>query len=204
MKNFLLSTYRLRILFRGVFLLLALATLGLALSVLQQEKQLSYNNYQVNFNKTRNQIAATLRHPAGQLALLNPRDSLNLNQANGLHPLLLPFSALDFDDQSKVQQAIAMSGCLVQYGEHGSLCVGIGNNPWAGGFIYVAGSFNSAALVSRPRGQAVREEAHRIQVSVALRGEHYQWIAPFEEEPAVKTNVGIRGRWVGFLVILVN
>ncbi|WP_395005948.1 sensor histidine kinase [Undibacterium sp.] len=199
MKNFLLSTYRLRILFRGVFLLLALATLGLALSVLQQEKQLSYNNYQVNFNKTRNQIAATLRHPAGQLALLNPRDSLNLNQANGLHPLLLPFSALDFDDQSKVQQAIAMSGCLVQYGEHGSLCVGIGNNPWAGGFIYVAGSFNSAALVSRPRGQAVREEAHRIQVSVALRGEHYQWIAPFEEEPTAKTNVGVRGRWVGFL-----
>lgn len=207
MKNFLLSTYRLRLLFRGVFLLLGLATLGLALSVLQQEKQLSYNNYQSNFNKTRNQILATLRHPAGQLALLNPRsttvdgavDSAVTEEGGALHPLLLPFSALDFDDQSKVQQAIAMSGCLVQYGDHGSLCVGIGNNPWAGGFIYVAGSFNSAALVSRPRGQMVRDEAHRIRVSVALRGEHYQWIAPFEEEPAIKGNVGLRGRWVGFV-----
>ncbi len=203
MKKLLLSSYRLRLLFRGVFLLLGLATLGLALSVLQQEKQLSYNNYQTNFNKTRNQILATLRHPAGQLALLNPR-SVTLDGAVAedgavLHPLLLPFSALDFDDQSKVQQAIAMSGCLVQYGEHGSLCVGIGNNPWAGGFIYVAGSFNSAALVSRPRGQMVRDEAHRIRVSVALRGEHYQWIAPFEEEPAIKGNVGLRGRWVGFV-----
>lgn len=203
MKKFLLSSYRLRLLFRGVFLLLSLATIGLALSVLQQEKQLSYNNYQANFNKTRNQIVATLRHPAGQLALLNPRsvidESNRVDDTGVLHPLLLPFSALDFDDQSKVQQAIAMSGCLVQYGEQGSLCVGIGNNPWAGGFIYVAGSFNSAALVSRPRGQMVRDEAHRIRVSVSLRGEHYQWIAPFEEEPASKANVGLRGRWVGFV-----
>lgn len=199
MKRFLLSSYRLRIIFRSVFLFLALATLGLALSVLQQEKQLSYNNYQTNFSKTRLQIAATLRHPAGQLALLNPPQR---QEAANLHPLLLPFSALDFDDQSKVQQAVAMSGCLVQYGSDGSLCIGIGNNPWAGGFIYVAGSFNSAALVSRPSGQAVRDEAHRIQVSVSLRGQHYQWIAPFEEEVNPKTNngnAGIRGHWVGFL-----
>ena len=199
MRKFLLSSYRLRILFRGVFLLLALATVALALTVLQQEKQLSYNNYQTNFNKTRNQIAATLRHPAGQLALLNPRVDEGINEAGGLHPLLLPFSALDFDDQSKVQQAIAMSGCLVQYGDLGSLCVGIGNNPWAGGFIYVAGSFNSAKLLARARGQAVGDDAHRIQVSVAIRGEHYEWIAPFEEEPATRANVGVRGRWVGFL-----
>ena len=200
MKQFLLSSYRLRLLFRGVFLLLGLATIGLALSVLQQEKQLSYNNYQTNFNKTRNQIAATLRHPAGQLALLNPRsETEQIYDGGALHPLLLPFSALDFDDQNKVQQAISMSGCLVQYGDDGSLCVGIGNNPWAGGFIYVAGSFNSARLVSRPRGQIGGNEAHRIRVSVALRGEHYQWIAPFEEEPTNKNNAGMRGRWVGFL-----
>ncbi len=196
MKRFLLATYRLRIIFRGVFLLLALATLGLALSLLQQEKQLSYHNYQANFNKTIHQITATLRHPAGQLALLNPPAN---QEAASLHPLLLPFSALDFDDQSKVQQAIAMSGCLVQYGNDGSLCVGIGNNPWAGGFIYVAGSFNSAALVSHRRGQWVRDEAHRIRVSVSLRGQHYQWIAPFEEELSAKANGGKRGRWLGFV-----
>ena len=198
MKRWLVASYRLRIIFRGVFLLLALATLGLALSLLQQEKQLSYNNYQANFSKTVSQISATLRHPAGQLALLNP--PLNQDTAS-LHPLLLPFSALDFDDQSKVQQAIAMSGCLVQYGNDGSLCVGIGNNPWAGGFIYVAGSFNSPALVSHTRGQVIDDQAHRIKVSVALRGQHYQWIAPFEEEPNPKSTTGLRGikgRWLGY------
>jgi signal transduction histidine kinase len=196
MKRFFFSAYRLRILFRGVFLLLGLATLGLALSVLQQEKQLSYNNYRTNFSKTNHQISATLRHPAGQLAMLNPP----LGQATAtLHPLLLPFSAIDFDDQNKVQQAIAMSGCLVQYGNDGSLCVGIGNNPWAGGYIYVAGSFKSASLVSRPRGQAVRDEAHRIRVGVTIRDQHYQWIAPFEEEPLLKVSTGLRGRWTGFM-----
>ncbi|WMW82205.1 HAMP domain-containing sensor histidine kinase [Undibacterium cyanobacteriorum] len=197
MKRWLVASYRLRIIFRGVFLLLALATLALALSLLQQEKQLSYNSYQSNFNKTVSQISATLRHPAGQLALLNP--PLNQDTAS-LHPLLLPFSALDFDDQSKVQQAIAMSGCLVQYGNDGSLCVGIGNNPWAGGFIYVAGSFNSPSLVSHVRGQVLDQQAHRIKVSVALRGQHYQWFAPFEEETGVRSNglIGIKGRWLGF------
>ncbi len=195
MKKILLATYRLRILFRGVFLLLALATVALAISVLQQEKQLSYKNYQANFQKTRSQISANLLHPAGQLALLNPPVE---QESASLHPLLLPFSALDFDDQSKVQQAIALSGCLVQFGNEGSLCVGIGNNPWAGGFIYVAGSFNSHRLVSHPRGQIVRDEAHRIKVSVTLRGQHYQWLAPFEEESAQQSSGGMRGRWTGF------
>lgn len=196
MGKFLLATYRLRILFRGVFLLLALATVGLALSVLQQEKQLSYNNYQSNFNKTRQQISATLRHPAGQLALLNPQSE---NQRASLRPLLLPYSAIDFDDQNKVQQAIAMSGCLVQYGNAGALCSGIGNNPWAGGFIYVAGNFNSTQLVSHKRGNDSLEQAHRLKVSVSLRGQTYRWIAPFEEEIApARQNQGVRGRWTGF------
>ncbi|MFZ6769137.1 sensor histidine kinase [Undibacterium sp. Di26W] len=196
MSKFLLATYRLRILFRGVFLLLAMATVGLALSVLQQEKQLSYNNYQSNFNKTRLQISATLRHPAGQLALLNPPAD---KQPASLRPLLLPYSAIDFDDQNKVQQAIAMSGCLVQYGNNGALCSGIGNNPWAGGFIYVAGNFNSTQLVSHKRGNDSLSQAHRLKVSVSLRGQTYRWIAPFEEEVApARQNQGVRGRWTGF------
>ena len=196
MGKFLLASYRLRILFRGVFLLLALATVGLALSVLQQEKQLSYNNYQASFNKTRQQISATLRHPAGQLALLNPPAE---TRAASLRPLLLPYSAIDFDDQNKVQQAIAMSGCLVQYGSAGALCSGIGNNPWAGGFIYIAGNFNSSQLVSHKRGNESLMQSHRLKVSVSLRGQTYRWIAPFEEETApARQNQGIRGRWTGF------
>jgi hypothetical protein len=101
--------YRLRLLLRAAFGFLMLATVGLALSVLQQEKQLSYKNYQANFHKTREQVSATLRHPAGQLALLNPPG--RQTGGAGLRPLLLPFAGLDFDDQQKVQQAMAMSGC---------------------------------------------------------------------------------------------
>src|SRR5262245_22500743 len=119
-----LTPYRLRILLRMAFPLLALATLGLAVSVLQQEKQLRYQAYEQSFYKTREQIAATLRHPTGQLALLNP----GAGQAGGLHPVLLPYAALDFDDQAKVQQAVDMAGCAAQYGNKGTLCVGIGNN----------------------------------------------------------------------------
>ena len=164
-----LVPYRVRLLLRAVFVFLMMATVGLALSVLQQEKQLSYKNYQTNFQKTREQIAATLRHPSGQLALLNP----SAVSGAALHPLLLPFAALDFDDLQKVQQAVAMSGCLAQYGSNGSLCVGIGNNPWAGGFIYVAGTFDSALLVPHVRGDQVLDQAHRVHVKVALRGQVY-------------------------------
>lgn len=189
-----LAEYRLRLLFRGAFLLLAIATVALALSVLQQEKQVSYNNYQTSFKKTQQQISATLRNPVGQLALLNPPGD---KKTAGLHPLLLPFSALDFDDQSKVQQAITMSGCLVQYGSSGSLCVGIGNNPWAGGYIYAAGNFDSTTLVAHHRGDNDLNQVHRMKVSVTLRGQSYRWIAPFELD-AVFKNQGIRGRFTGF------
>lgn len=187
--------YRLRILLRAVFLLLAVGTVGLAVSVLQQEKQLSYHNYQNSFQKTARQISTTLRHPSGQLALLNPASG-NAS-AVPLHPVLLPFASLDFDDQHKVQQAVAMSGCLLQHGDSSSLCVGVGNNPWAGGFIYIAGGFDSTALVAHQRGDEVLDQAHRVLVSVALRGQRYQWIAPFE---ASGDGPARRGRLTGFAV----
>ncbi|SHH72759.1 HAMP domain-containing sensor histidine kinase [Massilia sp. CF038] len=191
--------YRLRILLRAAFLLLALATLGLAVSVLQQEKQLSYNNYQAGFQKTAQQIGATLRHPSGQLALLNP--PRGGPAAAPLHPVLLPYASLDFDDQNKVEQAVALSGCLVQYGTSGNLCVGVGNNAWHGGYVYVAGSFDSTALVAHQRGDAILDQSHRVLVSLAMRGQQYAWIAPFElapDEPGTKSGPGLRGRLTGF------
>lgn len=190
--------YRLRILLRAAFLLLALATMALAVSVLQQEKQLSYGAYQASFRKTGDQIAATLRHPSGQLALLNPAAR---SESPFLRPLLLPFPALDFDDQQKVQQAIAMSGCLRQYGENGSLCAGVGNNAWAGGFIYVAGSVDSPRLVSHRSGDEVLRLSHRVRVAVTMRGQTWRWIAPFEEEPAPRQPnrfAPVVGRLTGF------
>jgi signal transduction histidine kinase len=194
-----LAQYRLRILFRGAFLLLAVATVALALYVLQQEKQLSYKNYQASFRKTGDQILATLRHPAGQLALLNPR--AENGGAAALHPVLLPFPSLDFDDQNKVRQAITMSGCLVQYGDNGALCVAIGNNPWAGGFIYAAGSFVSDELMPHQRGEQDIGDAHRVRVTVTLRGQTYRWIAPFEKngDPNAVQTRGAHGRLTGFL-----
>lgn len=177
MLNWLLS-FRLRLLFRGAFLLLAAATVLLALYLLREEKRLAYRGYRDNLGKTMEQIDATLRHPSGQLALLNPK--AQATDGTPLHPLLLPFAAIDFDDQNKAQQAVEMAGCQVQYGRDGALCVAVGNNPWAGGFIYLVGRTHAGALQAHARGDARLDGAHRLVVSVAMRGQLYRWVAPFE------------------------
>ncbi len=196
--------FGLRIFFRAAFALLTLATLALAVSVLIEEKQLSLRNYQDSFRKNLAQIASQLRHPTGQLALLNP--GVTSATSAGLHPLVLPYAAIDFDDRSKVQQAIEMSGCQVGYPDGATLCVAVGNNPWAGGFIYLAGSFvSSDELVARSVGEPDVTQAHRAQVQVKLRGQPYQWLAPFETGADVGNQSQslaptVRGRLTGFAV----
>ena len=192
--------FRLRVFFRGIFLLLALATIGLALAVLQDEKERSYKNYQDGFKKNQAQIAAKLRHPTGQLVLLNP--NAYTGEVTPLRPVVLPFSALDFDDKSKAQQAVEMAGCLVQYPDAASMCVAVGNNPFAGGFIYAVGSFNSGVLVPHISGELDLTLSHRARISVEMRGQSFKWVAPFEiaEERASIANLGnVRGRLVGFV-----
>lgn len=196
-----LASFRLRLLFRLAFLLLAVAVLAMAVAVLQEEKQRSHDNYRQSFLKTKEQIAARLRHPTGQLALLNPpAEGVPLTP---LHPVVLPYSAIDFDDQNKVQNAIEMAGCLVHYPNHASVCVAIGSNPWAGGFIYAAGTFASADLVAHRIGDQFLDQAHRLRVTVSLRGQTYRWIAPFEQngDPALSRVEGARGRLTGFVDI---
>jgi signal transduction histidine kinase len=188
-----LAFFRLRLFFRGVFLLLALATAGIALAVLQDEKTLADRNYRAAFARTMAQVATQLRHPAGQLALLNPRAAAP-SAGGAVHPLLLPYSALDFDDRDKARQAAETAGCLVQYPGDASLCVAVGSNPWAGGFIYVIGAAPSPPLVPHARGEPDLSLAHRVRVTVDLRGRHYQWIAPFE----VVGNMVLRGHLAGF------
>lgn len=194
-----LASFRLRILLRTSFLFLAVVVLVMTVTVLQEEKQRSYDNYRSSLNKTKEQIVARLHHPAGQLALLNPRWDAR-SAADG-RPLVLPFSAIDFDDQNKVRNAIEMAGCLVQYPDHGSLCVAIGNNPWAGGFIYAAGTFASGPLEAHRIGDEFLDGAHRLRVSVQLREQSWQWIAPFEplvsERPL--RGEGVRGRFTGYV-----
>ena len=195
-----IAFFRLRLFFRGVFLLLALATVAIALSVLQDEKELSHRSYRAGFAKTMGQVAAQLRHPAGQLALLNPPEpaaSAPTTIPGAVHPLVLPFSALDFDDHNKVEQAVEMAGCTRQYPEDAALCVALGSNPWAGGFVYVVGHAPSPPPVAHPTGEHDLALASRLRVDVALRGRRYAWIAPFEPEPPTAVNV-VRGRLTGF------
>jgi len=194
-----LASFRLRLVFRSAFLLLALAVVAMAVTVLHEEKQRSYDNYQASFAKTKEQIVARLRHPAGQLALLNPPRSAT--PATPLRPVVLPFSGIDFDDQNKVRHAVEMAGCLVQYRNYGSLCVAIGNNPWAGGFIYAAGTFASDTLIPHRIGDEFLDGAHRLRVRVSLRGETYHWLAPFEPlgSNGRPRGEGMRGRFTGYV-----
>jgi signal transduction histidine kinase len=195
-----LAFFRLRLFFRGVFLLLGVATVAIALSVLQDEKELSHRSYRGNFAKTMGQVAAQLRHPAGQLALLNPpapAASAGARADGAVHPLVLPFSALDFDDHNKVEQAVEMAGCTRQYLGEAALCVAVGSNPWAGGFIYVVGHASDLAPVAHAHGERDVTQASRLRVEVDLRGRHYAWIAPYEDAEAFGGNM-LRGRLTGF------
>ncbi len=205
------ASFSRRLLFRGVFLLLAIAVIAMSLAVLQDEKERSLKNYQASFGKTLQQVTARLNHPAGHLALLNPPGANT--KVTPLRPLVLPYAAVDFDDASKVQTALENAGCFVQYKPYGAACVAIGSNPYAGGFVYVAGRFQSSNLVAR-EGERDTRLAHRVRVSLDMRGQNYRWLAPFERIegasralPAVAFNapdvapraVGIRGRLTGFI-----
>ncbi len=204
-----IASFRQRMLLRGVFALLALATLAMALTLLQEEKELSYRSYQAGFRKTQEQVSSRLHHPAGQLALLNP-GSAGV-PVTPLHPYVLPYAAIDFDDPNKVQQAVETTGCLVQYRQYGAVCVAVGNNPWAGGFVYIAGRFAAGELVGRNAGERDLRGVHRVRVTLDMRGQTSRWIAPFERmDPAVRTlraegnpaptvAAGIRGRLAGFV-----
>ncbi|MGV3569743.1 MAG: sensor histidine kinase [Ramlibacter sp.] len=191
-----LASFRRRLLVRGVFLLLALATLALAVVLLQDEKERSYRSYQQGFRKTQGELMARLRHPAGLLALMNP-------QAQGavtpLRPLVLPYAALDFDDQSKAQQAVEMAGCSVRYPDGSALCVAVGNNAYAGGFIYLVGSLRAGDLVAREPGGLDLATVHRARIQLEMRGELQSWIAPFERI-SLRGEPLVRGRLTGFPV----
>lgn len=190
--------FRLRIFFRGAFALLALATVTLALTVLIDEKQRSHRRYAEGLHTNLAQIAARLRHPTGQLALLNPE--LADQAPTPLHPLVLPFAAIDFDDRVKSLQAIEMAGCQVQYPDGSNWCAGVGNNPYAGAFVYLVGSVALGELVSHPSGELDLTGFHRVRVELAMRGQTFRWIAPFEAlDEGSNGSAGRRGRLTGYV-----
>lgn len=191
-----LASFRSRLIFRGAFLLLLAATLGLAVMILKWEKERSYHNYRHTLARTQGEIMAKLRHPSGQLALLNAGRGMS---AVPLQPLVLPYGALDFDDRNKAQQAVEMAGCSVRYPDGSAICVAIGNNPYAGGFIYLVGSFTSGDLVARRRGARDLEDVHRARVTLSMRGRETRWIAPFEALDDSARAAVVRGRLTGFI-----
>ncbi|CAN7628515.1 sensor histidine kinase [Acidovorax sp. LjRoot194] len=190
-----LPAFRLRILVRSVFLLLAAATVALSVVLLKEEKERAWQSYQNGFKRSQSEVMARLRHPSGQLALLNAH--IQGQGATPLAPLLLPYAAIDFDDQNKAQQAVEMAGCAVQYPDGATACAAIGNNPYAGGFIYLVGSFYAGELVARERGALDLAAVHRARVTLDMRGTTSRWVAPFEALPP-QGSIQTRGRLTGF------
>jgi two-component system, OmpR family, sensor kinase len=190
-----LASFRRRILFRLVFALLAIGTVALALVLLKEEKERAYQNYGLGFQKTHAEIIAQLRHPAGQLALINARRQA-VDPAI-LSPLVLPYGGLDFDDQNKVQQAVETANCSILYPDDSRLCVAIGSNPFAGGFIYLVSQFSASELSPRERGVLDLAGVHRARVSLRMPSEKVTWIAPLEIS-AEAGSAGMKGRLAGF------
>lgn len=192
--NFKLAAFRQRLIFRGVFLLLIIATVLIALVLLTEEKKRSYTNYQQTVQKTYAEIMARLRHPTGRLMLLNPQH--NRQNKSPLSPLMLPYAAIDFTDKNKALQAVEMTGCAAQYANGASLCVAMGYNPWAGSFIYLVGSFTANQLVGRPMKQRELDDIHRLIIHINLPYEQNRWVIPFEDHSTDRQTTW--GRLPGF------
>ncbi|MDG0831668.1 sensor histidine kinase [Roseateles saccharophilus] len=186
------AAFRNRIVFHLVFVALVLATLALALALLNEERQRNAQRYEQTFAKSLAEIVAQLRHPSGQLALMNPEPSQV--EAGWVAPLVLPFAAIDFDDATKAQRAVDMAGCALQYPGGASLCVAVGSNAYAGGFAYLVASLDAPPLVPREHGALDLADLHRLRITLRRDGAEQHWLAPVEALDAQ------RGQLPGFIV----
>lgn len=189
-----LASFRRRILIRGVFLLLAVATLALAVVLLQDEKARSYRNYEQAFRKTQADVMARLRQPSGLLALLNPDAG---SAPVPRRPLVLPYASLDVDDPGKAQQAVEAAGCSVTYPDGSALCAGVGSSAYAGSSLYLVGSFTSGDLAGRAPDDRDVFGVHRAVIRLEMRGELRSWVAPFERL-SMRGEPLVRGRFVAY------
>ncbi|WAC74375.1 HAMP domain-containing sensor histidine kinase [Roseateles sp. SL47] len=191
-----LAAFRRRLVVHLAFVLLAVATVGLVLTVLTDQKQRSYQRYAQGFRQSLSEIVLQLRHPSGQLALLNPE--MGPGDTAGQAPVMLPFAAIDFDDQNKAQRAVEMAGCGLRWPDGASLCVAIGSNAFAGSFVYIVGGLDLPPLQGRERGALDIQQVHRARVTLVVPGSSQTWIAPYEST-AVSGNGSQRGRLAGFV-----
>lgn len=187
--GFRLAAFKQRLIFRGVFLLLILATLSIALVLLTEEKERSYSNYQQVVQKTSAEIMARLRHPTGRLMLLNPQH--NRQNKAPLSPLIIPYSAIDFTDRNKALQMVEMTGCAAQYQNGSSLCAAMGYNPYAGAFIYLVGNYKAHDLIGRKLKQRDFENVDHLIITINLPHEKTRWVVPFEDH----SKEGAKSKW---------
>lgn len=173
-----IAKYRLRLLVRGVFLVLALGSVALAVGTLLLLKERSYMHYQDRLKVRLDQFQHQLLHPIGQTTLLN-QENLDLNPAG--RPIKLQYGGFNTGNPRKAWDEATLSGCLVQYKE-GTLCVGVSYDAHAGAFFNVAGSFASPKLFLHSPGQAL-DGATRMEISVTARGREMHWIASPQLEP---------------------
>jgi signal transduction histidine kinase len=173
-----LAAFRNRIVFHLVFVALVLATLALALALLNEERQRNAQRYGQTFAKSLGEVVAQLRHPSGQLALMNPEPPQVA--AGWVAPQVLPFAAIDFDDATKAQRAVEMAGCGLQYPGGASLCAAVGSNAYAGGFIYLVAALDAPPLVPRARGALDLADVHRLRIDLHRDGADTHWLAPVE------------------------
>ena len=152
-----------------VFLLLALATLALAVVLLQDEKQRSLRNYQQNFRKTQADVHGALapaRGPAGPAEPGRPRP-----KPTPLRPLVLPYRSARLRRPGKALQAVDPAGCSVIYPDDSALCVGVGSNAYAGGYLYLVGSFVAGELAGRDPETLDLSTVHQARIQLEMRGE---------------------------------
>lgn len=195
-----LSAFRRRIVFHAVFVLLAVAVLLLALTLLAEEKKRSRAAYEAGFRQSLVNFAAQLRHPTGQLALLNAANGPAPGTAT-LTPLVLPFSALDFDDPFKARQAVEMSGCAVAWASGAQLCAAVGNSAYAGGFVYLVLQHALPPAVPREKASLDLSVASRARIVLESPAGSETWTAVFEaaaDAPVQRADGGLRGRLTGF------
>lgn len=196
-----LAAFRRRIVFHGVFVLLGLAVLALAVVLLAEEKQRARARYEAGFRQTLVELGTQLRHPAGQLALLNPGRRAEAASDGGRVPQLLPFSAIDFDDPFKARQAVEMSGCSVRWPDDDQLCMAVGQSAYAGGFVYVVAQVDAPPAVARERGVLDLGSVSRARITLTGTGMREVWTAPFEgaaDGPVQRPDGSLRGRLTGF------
>lgn len=185
-----LAAFQRRLLLRAVFLGLLLGSVLLALQLLTDEKQRLQHAHEYGFKGRLEVLAERLRHPSGQLALLNA--DLPPTDAEGWVPLRLPMGAIDFDDPTKAERAMDLADCWSPLPDDQAWCVAVGQRASAGAFVYAVLQTPAPLLQGRERGGLDLQGVHRLQLRLSLNGQVQHWLAPLElRRPLL-------GQWPGF------